>query len=838
MKNFLVKRMLAFYLTLMLIVGFASPLAPPMEAAQAPPGAWQTANVRCCARPLGKQRALEAYGALPLYFVANQRPQDESIAYYVQGRQHSIYFTAEEMVMAQGETTLRMRFVGAEATPPLGAAKTEARVNYFVGNDPARWRTDIPTYGEVVYHDLYPGIELRYAGQSGALKYTFVVQPGADVSQIRLAYGGAAGLRLDEAGNLLILAGGSELKDTRPYAYQEIGGRRVEVKAEFALHGVRTCGFVVQAYDPRYPLVIDPSLDYSTFLGGGSGDYGYDIVVDEAGNTYVTGASSGNGAFVTKLNPAGSVLIYSTYLGGNSGAEAGWGIAVDGAGNAYVTGVTESNDFPTYNAYDSSLSGDKDAFVTKINAAGNYLFYSTYLGGGDKDEGFDIAVDGLGHAYVTGYTKSTGFPTKEAFQDSCGGCPHNDAFVTKFNTTGDDLVYSTYLGGIQGAGGYGIAVDGAGHAYVTGRASSPFPLLNPYQGQYGGGEVDAFLIKLHTAGSAAFYSTYLGGKNSDFGNDVAVDEAGNAYVTGGTYSPNFPLVNPYQGACNGCSDYLDVFVTKFNPFGSAMLYSTYLGGTGDDGGVGIAVDGDGNIYVTGHTESPNFPLVNTLQVAYGGGATDAFVTKFNAAGNALLYSTYLGGSNEDVGHDIAVNEDGDAHVTGGTRSTNFPIMHPYQGIYGGGDYDAFVAKIGESQIDLSTSSKQVGPTTIVPTGTVTHTLLYTITLANTGDLMADTIYLTDTLPSNLSLTTNPTCPAGGMCVYNAGNHTVIWRGGLASGTSVVINYTGQVIVPIDTEDSFFFINQAVVNDGVNAPFTLIAWSAVNPHQSYMPIIKQ
>ncbi len=368
------------YLIVLLSIALLPPwvgFAPPMEAAQAPP-----AGDNLTSQEL-KQRALDAYMKMPLYFVANQGQVDESVAYYAQGSGHSIYFTAEEVVVALKETTLRMRFVGANATQPVGAERTAARVNYFIGDDPAKWQTDIPTYGQVVYHDLYPGIDLRYEGQTGALKYTFEAQPGADVSKIRLAFGGAAGLRLDEAGNLLILAGGSELKDTKPYAYQEIGGRRVEVDVAFVLHGVRTCGFAVRGgYDPRYPLIIDPTLLYSTYLGGSDDDRGF-------------------------------------------------GIAVDGAGHAYVTGWTESTDFPTQNPYDNSLGGSRDAFVTELNATGNALLHSTYLGGSGDGIGFGIAVDGVGHTYVTGYIDSTDFPTTtNAYQGTYGG-GDLDAFVAK-----------------------------------------------------------------------------------------------------------------------------------------------------------------------------------------------------------------------------------------------------------------------------------------------------------------------------------------------------------------------------------------------------------------------
>ncbi len=695
--------------------------APPMEAAQSPPVSSDSTSEAL------KQRAMDVYLNMPLYFVANQGQVDESVGYYAQGGGHSLYFTAEEVVMALEETTLRMRFVGANATSPVGAEQAAAKVNYFIGSDPAQWQTDVPTYGQVVYHNLYPGVDLRYGGQAGALKYTFVVQPGADVSQIRLAYGGAAGLRLDEAGNLLILAGGRELKDARPYAYQEIGGRRVEVETEFVLHGVRTYGFAVQsAYDPRHPLVIDPvliTLLYSTYLGGSGFDEGKSIAVDGAGNVYVTGRTSSTDfptknayqgdqgdadAFVTKIDPAQSgaaSLLYSTYLGG-SNMDEGNSITVDESGHAYVTGDTLSTNFPTKNAYQSNQAAGTDAFVAKLNAAGNALLYSTYLVGSGYDYSYDIAVDGFGNAYVTGSTRSTDFPTQKPYQGTHGGI--YDAFVAKIDTTQSghaSLVYSTYLGGSEWDEGYGIALDGAGNAYVAGNTrSTDFPTQNPYQGTCGGCPTyfDAFVTKIDTTQSGAaslVYSTYLGGSGSDYGSGIALDGAGNAYVTGSTGSTDFPTQNTYHDSLGGSS--VDAFVTKIDTTQSgaaSLVYSTYLGGSEWDEGYGIAVDGTGNAYVTGGTLSTDFPTQNPYQGTCSSclnHAFDVFVTKFNTAGSALIYSTYLGGSGYDRGFGIAVDGAGHAYVTGYAYSTDFPTQNPFQGTYGGGWSDAFVARLAE-----------------------------------------------------------------------------------------------------------------------------------------------
>ncbi len=712
MKNISINRVIAVsWLVLTLLAGLTLP-------ANAAPSAHPLKPLSQPGDEALQQRAFETYARLPLYFVANRGQLDERVGYYVQGGGHAIYFTAEEMVMALPQTTLRLRFVGANAaTQLLGAEKRAAKVNYFIGNDPQKWRTDIPTYGEAVYRDLYPGIDLRYAGQTGALKYTFVVHPGADVSQIRLAYQGADALSLDERGDLVIQAAGGELRDTRPYVYQEIGGRQVEVETAFALYDWHVYGFAVQGdYDPRHPLVIDPVLLYSTYLGGSGDDKGWDIAVDEAGHAYVTGETTsllfptknyydnslgdGTDAFVTKIDTTQSgaaSLVYSTYLGGTTSSDYSYGIAVDGAGHAYVTGVTYSSDFPyTVNAYDNALEEMDDAFVTKLNPAGNALLYSTYLGGDSSDEGDGIAVDEAGQAYVTGYTYSSNFPRKNAYDTTLGGSM--DAFVTKIDTTQsgtNSLAYSTYLGGSSSDEGYGIAVGGADHAYVTGlTGSSDFPPKNAYDITLGGG-VDAFVTRIDTTQSgpaSLLYSTFLGGSSSEYGKDIAIDGAGHVYVTGSTYSADFPPKNAYDTTLGGG---VDAFVTKMDTAQSgaaSLLYSTYLGGTGGEEGYGIAVDWAHNAYVTGYADSTGFPLKDQYQGHQG--LKDVFVTRFTAAGNDVIYSTYLGGGDNDQGYGIAVDGAGHAYVTGETWSSpDFPTQNPYQAANGGG-VDAFVAKLG------------------------------------------------------------------------------------------------------------------------------------------------
>jgi uncharacterized protein (TIGR03437 family) len=517
-------------------------------------------------------------------------------------------------------------------------------------------------------------------------------------------------------------AEGSELRLHQPVIYQEINGTRQSVDGSFVIQEENQVGFEVVRYDTSKPLIIDPVLSYSTYLGGSGRDLTFGIAVDSSGNAYVTGSTQSNNfptanafqaaygggtydAFVTKLNASGSALVYSTFLGGSGGDDWALGIAVDSSGNAYVTGSTQSANFPTANAFQAAFRGSADAFVTKLNADGSALVYSTFLG--DGSEGYGIDVDSSGNAYVTGRTKSSNFPTANAFQAAIGGGSGTfpgDAFVTKFNAAGSALEYSTYLGGSGNDQGNSIAVDSSGNAYVTGwTASTSFHTANAIQAAYGGGASDAFVTKLVPTGSALEYSTYLGGSGNDGGSGIAVDSSGNAYVAGWTNSTDFHTANAIQAAIGG-GGFTDAFVTKLNASGSSW-YSTYLGGRGSDQGWGIAADSSGNAYVTGYTLSTNFPTVNAFQAAYGGGFSVAFVTELNATGSGLVYSTYLGNNNTNntrfpLGDlepgGIAVDSSGNAYVTGNTNSTNFPTANAFQPTYGAASgtisSDAFVTK--------------------------------------------------------------------------------------------------------------------------------------------------
>jgi hypothetical protein len=688
--------------------------------------------------------SVESYGKLPLHFEANQGQAHEDVRYLSRGPGYSLYLTGSEAVLvltqpnAEGSgeqvpsAALRMGLVGAARKPVVsGVEELPGKANYFIGNDPAKWRANVPTYAKVHYREVYPGIDLVYYGNQRQLEYDFVVAPGADPKRIVLAFRGADKLEIDAQGDLVLHMGGESILQKKPVIYQEVDGMRREIAGSYVRKGANRVSFKVAAYDASRPLVIDPVLAYSTYLGGSSFDQSRGVAVDATNHAYVTGwthstnfpttagalqpARGDDGRasdiFVTKLNPTGSGLVYSTYIGGG-GSDAGEGIAVDSNGNTYVAGSTNSTNFPvTAGAFKPSYGGSGDAFVTKLNPAGSALVYSTYVGGSDVDGATAIAVDPMGNTYITGLTLSPDFPTNSgAVQPAFAGTA--DAFVTKLNSAGSALVYSTYLGGAGSDAGNGIATDGDGSAYVTGvTLSTDFPsTTGSFQPIYGGGNNgDAFVAKLDTAGSRLVYSTYLGGNGTDHGIGIAIDGDRNVYVTGGTSSTDFPTTaGAFQPVLGGGTDPVqgsgDAFVTKISPTGSAAIYSTYLGGaSGFDTGRGIAVDTNGSAYVTGGTASTDFPTTAGAFQAVFRGFRKAFVTKLNPAGTGLVHSTYFGGGHTDEGYAVALDASRSVYVTGGTRSTDFPVTAgafqvlfagapPSPGPFSAADGDGFVAK--------------------------------------------------------------------------------------------------------------------------------------------------
>jgi hypothetical protein len=617
-----------------------------------------------------------------------------------------------------------MQPLGTNPDPPAaGLDELPGKSNYFIGDNPGEWRTDVPTYAKVRYKNIYSGIDLIYYGNQGQLEYDFVVAPGADPTWVRLGLDGTTGIHLDEHGNLVMETAVGRVRHDKPLVYQEIDGVRREIPAAYVVKDAQEFGFEVGQYELDRPLVIDPTLVYSTYLGGAGRDRAEGIAVDATGNTYVTGPtesldfpttsgafdSTRNGlvdVFVAKLNATGSALLYSTYLGGSSNQE-GRGIAVDSLGNAYVMGQTASPDFPTTpGVFDVTFNspGQSDVFVTKLNATGSALLYSTYLGGSSTDFGRGIAVDASGNAHVVGTAFAPDFPTTPgAFDTSFDG--DRDAFLTKLNHMGTALVYSTYIGGSSSDEGRAVAVDGAGNAYMTGdTGSADFP-TTPGAFDTALNDFDAFVTKLDPTGVALVFSTYLGGAGGEQGFDITIDASENVYVTGSTFSPDFPTT---AGAFDSTVNGTDAFVTKLNPAGSALVFSSYLGGSAIEEGIGIATDSSGNAYVAGITTSLDFP---TTSGAFGpslNGFCDTFVTQLDPTGSALLFSTFLGGSDiecESRNPRIATDSSGNAYVAGQTLSSDFPTTPGgFDTTFNGGHDDAFVAKIGvavtEVDIDI------------------------------------------------------------------------------------------------------------------------------------------
>jgi hypothetical protein len=715
-------------------------------------------NVLCTAsdpsssEPISPQGSAEAtqprqvFGKLALAFEVNEGQTDPQIDFLARGRGYSLLLTANEAAVwlvepgSRGASpvipdpspatpasrkfaALRMKLVDANPDAAKSALRElSGRVNYLLGNDPARWRRNIATYAKVRYDGVYPDVDLVYYGNQRQLEYDFVVAPGGDPKAIKLDFDGADELTVNAQGDLLVRKAEATVQLRKPLAYQDTKDGRLQIAAAYVLDGLRV-GFRVDDYNTGRPLVIDPVLVYSTRLGGAGGDAGYAIALDAAGDAYVTGETGSTdfpvanplqralgGAtdvFVAKVSADGSRLLYSTYLGG-SGADVGYGIAVDSAGSAYITGDTRSADFPLAAPWQGKLGGAADVFVAKLSADGSRLLYSTYFGGSGGERGLGVAVDTAGNAYVTGYTNSTDLPVANAFQGTFAG-GNADAFVLKLNPAGSAPIYATYLGGGNDRPDIGtaIAADSGGNAYVTGFTNSAdFATAHPLQPFRG--PTDAFVTKFNPSGSALIYSTFLGGTADDEAMGIAVDAAGSAYVTGHTESLNFPTTaGAFRTSCvavpvnipigNICSGG-DAFVSKLSPDGSALVYSTYLSGSGFEVGRSIAVDAAGSAHVTGLTNSPDFPTVNPVQETFGGGMYDAFVVKLNPGGSALTYSTYLGGGGDDGAYGIAVDAAGDAWVAGYTASPDFPIRRPLRNSFprsARGERDSIVAKISD-----------------------------------------------------------------------------------------------------------------------------------------------
>ncbi len=657
---------------------------------------------------------------LPLSFIENQGQAPDDVKFHVAAAGHTISFTPDGLVLRTTQekednpvtAEVRMDFAGTASDPVIsGLDQLPGTANFFIGNDASKWQEKVPTFASVRYNQLYPGIDLVYKGTEGVLKREFVVAPGAEPGRIAIEYTGIDSLALADDGSLLITTPLGVLTDEAPVAYQVIDGIQTTVQASYYLLDKSTVGFNVGEYNPAYPLVIDPTLIYSTYLGGGGTgyEYGYGIAVDGQKAIYVTGSTASSSfptknpiypsnagsddIFITKINPSGTALDYSTYIG-TSQSDYGYAIAIDGDGNAYVTGMSNNitvfpriNPVPDLVAYGTGSTTNQGAYFLKLNPTGSaILFSSTWGASGSNTCGKGIAVDQMHHIYIGGYaTAPDGIPMVYPIQGSING--NVDGFVLKIAPDGLSVLNSTFFGGTAADYISGIAVDPAGNVYITGDTVSTvnFPLINPIQSF--GGVRDAFVAKINSDWSSLAYSTYLGGTGTDLGSAIAVDPSGAVYLCG-VAGAGFPLVNPAQGTLSGTADN---FVTKINPAGTALVYSTYWGSSGSDSGFkGIAADASGNAYVTGSVAALNGPIVNPIQ-SWGGGSSDNIVMKLGPTGT-IIYATPLGGNGLETGYAITADDLGNAYVLGNTASTNFPLKNPVQGIFGGGR-DVYVAVI-------------------------------------------------------------------------------------------------------------------------------------------------
>ena len=707
--------------------------------------------------------------AVPLSFEANQGQMDPQVKYLARGQGYSLFLTPSAAVLGlrsagSGKPTEWVRLVlqGAAASAISGEDQIAGRNNYFVGNDPAEWRTNIPTFARVRYQQVYPGVDLIYYGRQGRLENDFEVSPGINPKVISWRLEGVEKARVDAVGSLVLSLGGGEVRLQQPRAYQMEGDQQQEIPVRYQVHGKKV-SFALGKYDRLQRLVIDPVLTYSTYLGGSGGDTAYGVVLDSSGDAYVTGVTAsanfpvsaggyqttnmGDGdVFVTEFNPAGTGIIFSTFLGG-TGDDTPAQIYLSSFGNLLIVGSTTSNNFPTTSGvFQPAYAGSQDAFLTEMSPDGTSLLYSTYIGGAGIDFGTAVTVDTSGNAYVVGSTNSTNFPTMNPIQ--LGNSGLYDAFVTEVSPTGA-LLYSTYLGGSLSDYATGVAVDSKGDVYLSGYTySTNFPTQIALQSSLAGGS-DIFVTELYPGSSTLLFSTYLGGSSIDRSLGMTVDSSGDIFLTGDTESPNFPVTgNAYQAKLAGTDN---AFVTKLAPGASALVFSTLFGGGQTDQATALAIDTAENVYITGFTQSGNFPLLDPFQNVLGvSGAgncgstnlvnvptvlcSDAFIAKFAPTG-IPVFSSFLGGSGTDSGQSIAVDSSGAIYVAGGTASPNFPATAgAYQWLYEGtnASSNAFLTKISPQDapaVALSPQQINFGQQVIQST---TVPVPVNVTLTNVG----------------------------------------------------------------------------------------------------------
>ncbi|HZT23370.1 MAG TPA: SBBP repeat-containing protein [Verrucomicrobiae bacterium] len=841
---------------------------------------------------------------LPLYFEAGANPGEflargRDVQFLVLPGEARLTLYHRAAAGGSANRTLRMQFIGADRQARIaGQAELPGKINYLIGNDPTRWRTGVAACAGVVVQSLYPGINLTYHGNDRRLEYDFTIAPGANPQVIAMRFDGADHISTNADGDLVLTLGDREIRQPRPVIFQTVGGGRKEISGGYRMVDTHTVAFAIGNYDPRLPLVIDPILGYSTYFGGNGDDTAWAVAVDTNGFVYIAGqttstqlapgqplatsnavqttehgGSQTGDAFVAKFS-GGTNLVYMTYLGG-SADDAAYGLAVDATGDAYVAGATESPDFPLRNALYSGIHGGTvpnvgyfaDAFVTELGPAGSNLVYSTYLGGNNTDAAYALAVDAAGNAYVTGLTYSTNFPvTTNAFQKQIGvrnwayqAYYNANAFVTEIGAGGSNLVYSSYFGGTNFDAGEGIAVDAGGSIYVSGwTASTNFPTTNAVDQMLNSNLIngavlnntsnqtfasDAFVAKFAPAGTGLVYSTLLGGSSADAANRLAVDAAGNAYVTGWTFSADFPNTvthNPilHNGVTNNLVGGLvtNAFLTQitWNGTNAGIGFSSVFGGTnnGVDIGYGVAVDAAGNVFVAGTSSSTSFPVTvatNALGLlrATNSGGSDVFVIAFAPGGSNLLYSAEFGGAGNDPGYAIALDSADNAFVAGNTASANFPVRNALQTTLNGAG-NAFLSEIilnpplPEITAQPTNQSAGVGGTVnfaVVAAGT--PPLIYQWQRQETNLLWANMVN-----GGIVSGATNATLTLTNLAVTNSGSYRVIVANDAGSVTSAVVVLT---VTNIATEITGQPVSQTVavgatvtfsVSGSAQSPFSL------------------
>ena len=741
-----------------------------------------------------QNRLRESFGKLPLNFEANSGQTDARVKFFSRGSGYGLYLTPNEVLMVFGsakphanetrnakqrtpgdatvqtkpkeQAIVRMDLVGANDQARLiGLEELPGKTNYFIGNDPKKWRTDVVNYRKVKYESVYPGVDMVYYGDQSQLEYDFIIAPHADPKSIKLKFNGATAPKVDRNGDLLLFSKSGMLRQLKPVIYQETNGGRTIVEGGYALSCKGRVSFRLGEYDASRPLIIDPVIAYSTFLGGSDLDEGASIAVDSSNNIYIAGITDstnfplsnpfqsinkgGNGPvgyyelFVSKLDPTGQFLVYSTYLGG-TGIDRGGSIAVDSDGSLHITGSTTSTDFPVANAFQSTYGGgSSDAFLTKLSPAGNSLVYSTYLGGNGPlylpgnyyEGGYEITTDTLNNAYLVGITDSNSFPTVLPLQSDQGG---DDAFIVKLTPAGT-VLFSTYMGGSNDEHASGVTLDPVGNILVAGSTSSTdFPVINAPSFLSGTADQNnAWVAQLTGNGDSIIRSTLIGGSATDYGGALAIDTLQNVYVGGSTLSRDFPVQNAFQPnnpTTDGAGD-ITGWVMKLQPDLSSIVYSTYLGGNAYGGISTIQVDSSNNAYLFGSTLATNFPVVDPIY-ASNRGYQDIVLSRFSPDGSTLTFSTYLGGANYDRQGTMVLNAAGDIFMTGSTQSLDFPLVNPYQQLMNGlsghkqtYQSDAFIIRLSaQNELAISGTVSDgygvgMGGVTVTLTGSVSKSAL-------------------------------------------------------------------------------------------------------------------